>query len=203
MGGQNRQADRTAPSAWARRERRRRWLTGGLVAAGALAVIGLCVFLIRQELQPPPPLTGESIPIQSARHIALGESHEPYDSDPPTSGPHYAEAAKAGFYSEAPPDEQLVHNLEHGYVILWYSCTGLSDPECEDLQSDLRDVMNRAGNSPRTGTPKLIAVPRPSLTARIALTGWGWLDTLDSFDAERISNFIRAFRDRGPEPSAP
>ncbi len=203
MGRGNRKADQIAPSAWARQERRRRWLTRGLLAAGALAVIGVCAFLIWQELQPAPPRPGSSIPIQTARHIDLGQSHEPYSSDPPTSGPHYAQPAQAGFYSEAQPDEQLVHNLEHGYVILWYSCSSLSDPECVKLQADLQEVMARAGNSPRTGTPKLIAAPRPGLTARITVTSWGWLDSLDSFDVERILTFIRASRDRAPEPSAP
>lgn len=202
MGSRPRRVNRITLGKRARRERRRRWLTGGLLAAGALAFIALFAFLIRQQVQPTP-RTGESVPIQSARHIALGESHEPYNSDPPTSGPHYAQPAEAGFYAKAPPDEQLVHNLEHGYVILWYSCAGLPNADCDKLQSDLREVMDRAGNSPRTGTPKLIAVLRPSMTARIALTSWGWLDTLDSFDADRILNFIRTLRDRAPEPSAP
>lgn len=203
MTGRTRGVAPASRTAWELRESRRRWLKAGLLAAGALAVIAVCAFLIWQELQPTPPRPGSSVPIQTARHIDPGETHEPYNSDPPTSGPHYAQPAGAGFYPEAPPDEQLVHNLEHGYVILWYSCSSLSDAGCEKLQADLQEVMARAGNSSRTGTPKLIAVPRPSLTARIALTSWGYLESLDSFDAEQILTFIRASRDHAPEPSAP
>jgi hypothetical protein len=31
------------------------------------------------------------------------------------------------------------------------------------------------------------------------LTAWGWLDKLDSFDEKRMTAFINAHRDRGPE----
>ena len=36
------------------------------------------------------------------------------------------------------PDEQLVHNLEHGYVIVYFSCSGLSERACGNLQNDIR-----------------------------------------------------------------
>src|SRR6185436_3509445 len=120
--------------------------------------------------------TGEDVSIQYAGHIEPGEDHTPYNSDPPTSGEHYPVPAEAGFYTaedEVPPDEQLVHNLEHGYVIIWYNCDDLTDDECEQLQDDIRFAMENAGNSPNTGTPKLIAVPRPGMDALIALTTWG------------------------------
>jgi len=48
-----------------------------------------------------------------------------YDTIPPSNGPHFPEPAtpnKSFFYTAAdrPPMEDLVHNLEHGYTILWY-----------------------------------------------------------------------------------
>jgi hypothetical protein len=63
--------------------------------------------------------------------------------------------------------------------------------------------MKKAGNSPVTNTPKLIAVPRPTMDALLALTTWGRLDKFEIFDEERIVNFIHAFRDKAPEPNAP
>lgn len=39
----------------------------------------------------------ESVPTQFPEHIQPGESHEPYNSDPPTSGSHYSEPAPPGF----------------------------------------------------------------------------------------------------------
>ncbi|MGH2522183.1 MAG: DUF3105 domain-containing protein, partial [Anaerolineales bacterium] len=136
-------------------------------------------------------------------HIQPGEPHEPYNSDPPTSGAHYAQPANAGFYTEAPPDEHLVHSLEHGYVVIWYNCQNLTTEACEQLQANIEAVMQKAGDSPITHTPKLIAVPRPTMDTELALTTWGRLDKFDTFDEERILNFIRAFRDKAPEPNVP
>lgn len=192
---------RARQSEWARRAERRRWLIIGAWIAAGLALTALIIYLVWQENRPIP-RTGEEVPIQSAAHIDVGQPHEAYNSNPPTSGPHYAEPAKGGFYEEAPPDEQLVHNLEHGYVILWYNCNALTSGQCDQLKQQLRDTMSRAGNSTRTGTPKLIAVPRPTLDVQLALTTWGRLDKFDGFDRERIVNFIRAFRDHAPEPTA-
>ncbi len=47
-----------------------------------------------------------------------------YSTVPPTSGPHFAQPVIADrkLYTPAdkPPMENLVHNLEHGYTVLWY-----------------------------------------------------------------------------------
>jgi hypothetical protein len=200
---------RARQSEWARRAERRRWLIIGAWIAAGLALTALIIYLAWKENQPIP-RTGEDVPTQSAAHIDNGQSHEPYNSDPPTSGPHYVEPAKGGFYEEAPQDEQLVHNLEHGYVIIWYNCQrspsgdgALTAGQCDQLKQQLRDTMARGGNSTRTGTPKLIAVPRPTLDTQLALTTWGRLDKFEAFDQNRILNFIRAFRDHAPEPNAP
>ena len=42
-----------------------------------------------------------------------------YNTNPPTTGRHYEIPAEDGIYGEAPQDEQLVHTLEHGRVIIW------------------------------------------------------------------------------------
>ena len=119
-----------------RRERHRRqlvlqlfWSVVAVVAVVALGYVGL------QALKPRP---GVNVPIMAVRHIQIGEQHEPYNSDPPTSGPHYAQPAQAGFYDEALPDEQLVHNLEHGYIVIWYNCTSLEETACEDFKEQIR-----------------------------------------------------------------
>jgi hypothetical protein len=174
---------------------------GAWVAAGVL-IVGMIVYLVWKQAQPIP-RTGEDVPIQGASHISVGQPHEPYNSNPPTSGPHYDDPAEAGFYDAAPPDEQLVHNLEHGYVIIWYNCAQLSDSQCSQLKSEIKGVMQSAGNSLITNTPKLIAVPRTEMETQLALTTWGRLDKFDAFDRQRILNFIQVFRDKAPESNAP
>jgi hypothetical protein len=44
-----------------------------------------------------------------------------YPSVPPASGPHNAQPLGAGVYSTAPPIDQLIHSLEHGASVVWYS----------------------------------------------------------------------------------
>jgi hypothetical protein len=175
-------------------------MIGGWAAAGVLfvAMIGYLAWKQAQPVQK----TGENIPIMSADHIPVGAPHEPYNSNPPTSGPHYENPAEAGFYEVAPADEALVHNLEHGYVIISYNCSALTASQCDRLKTQIREVMGSAGTSLITGTPKLIGVPRTNMETQLALTSWGRLDKFDQFDRERILSFIKFFRDQAPEPQA-
>ena len=195
------QTTRKSPRETQRAKRQRQQVLGR-VAWSLIGLIGVVIvgYIVWGAFRPKP---GQSVPQLPASHIQPGASHEPYNSDPPTSGPHYVEPAQGGFYNETPSDEQLVHNLEHGYVILWYNCSDLTSSQCDRLKSQIRGAMQAAGNSTLTSTPKLIAVPRPTLDTQLALTTWGRLDKFDAFDQNRIVNFIRAFRDHAPEPNAP
>jgi len=61
----------------------------------------------------------------SAGHIEPGTTKKvKYSTVPPSSGPHYDQPAVSDrkFYTAAdrPKMEVLVHNLEHGYTVLWY-----------------------------------------------------------------------------------
>jgi len=184
-----------------RAERRRRQLVGraawGLAGVAALSLIGYGVW---NSIRPKP---GQSVLIQGRAHIQVGDPHEPYNTNPPTSGPHAA-PVRTRFYDEAPPDENLVHNLEHGYVILWYNCDSLEEAECQDFKAQIKDVMERTKPVAfTTDAKKLIAVPRPGLDALIALTSWGRIDKLTSFDEVEITQFIKDFRNKAPEPGAP
>jgi len=190
-----------------KQELRRRERNQGQVALrlfwSAAIVVGL-IAIGYSVLQLSKPQLGISIPVMSsARHIQIGEQHEVYNSDPPTSGPHYAEPAQAGFYNEALPDEQLVHNLEHGYVIIWYNCTSLGGTACQNFKTQIQAVMDQAGPVSVSGSNKLIAVPRPSLVGSLAASSWGRLYQPDAFNADELLLFIKDFRNKAPEPGAP
>jgi hypothetical protein len=118
-------------------------------------------------------------------------SRSNYNSDPPTSGWHYDEPARAGFCETPLPDEQLVHNLEHGHVVISYDCGKLAD--CENVKAELGRLVE---NFQRW---KIVAVARENTDAAIALTAWGRIDKMDSYDENRIRAFVRRWRNRGPE----
>lgn len=185
-----------------RRQRRARQqlLTRTLVVLGAVVAIALLSYGVWNLVRPK---LGQGLPQQARTHISVGDPHEPYNSDPPTSGPH-ASPVDAGFYESAPPDENLVHNLEHGYIILWYNCSALDEAKCQGLTAQIQAVLERARPAViTTGAKKLIAVPRPSLDTAIALTSWGRLYKLAAFDEAQILQFIYDNRGQAPEGSAP
>lgn len=131
---------------------------------------------------------------RSYRSPAGGAPHTAYNSDPPTGGWHYDTPWDPGFYDQQVADEYLVHNLEHGYVVISYDCSKLAD--CEGTKAKIRQVMQYYDNW------KLVAVPRKSADAAIALTAWDWLEKLGGYDDAKMTAFINARRDRGPEKTA-
>ena len=179
----NRKQKRTANFIW------------GGIGVVVLAIIGIIIW------QGVKPAAGESIPVMlSSPHIPTDTDPGKYNSDPPTSGPHYAEEARAGFFDSNNytfPAGYLVHNLEHGYVIFWYNCDLLDEAGCIDLKEQIQSVMDNLGGA------KLIAYPWPSLDVPLVMTSWGRLEKFEGFDADKAKAFYRANLNRAPEPDAP
>jgi hypothetical protein len=81
----------------------------------------------------------------SGEHIPQGAI--PYDAAPPSSGPHrpnWVTLARPFYTADDRPEvPMLVHNLEHGYTILWYDETITDDDQAlkdlEDLSSKFSD----------------------------------------------------------------
>jgi hypothetical protein len=79
-----------------------------------------------------------------------------YSVSPPSSGPHYATWAPFDkkFYSldDRPPVANLVHNLEHGYTILWYK---------DSIGQDQKDQIEKISKAklPDSSNGKFIAAP--------------------------------------------
>lgn len=71
----------------------------------------------------------------------------PYEDAPPAFGTHYSEwdTIERKFYSaeDRPDVGMLVHNLEHGYTLLWYDETIAADAEAMD---QLRGIASKFGD---------------------------------------------------------
>ena len=152
------------------------------------------------------PLLGTKQTDLGRKHVTVGSLATP-SADLATSGDHYAEWTKAGVYDTPQNDGNLIHSMEHGYVILSYKCkvksekleeatVSAEDAGCQELLDQLAKVYEKKGKR------KLIVVPRPQMDTRITLTAWDYIDKLGSFDSERIEKFIDAYRDQGPERTA-
>jgi hypothetical protein len=183
-------------------KRRRKQLQSRLIWGGI--GIGIIVLFGVMIWDSSPPVGEERFPIMSADHIPDSTKPEEYNSDPPTSGPHYSEGLPAGFYDETDlshlspyPVGHLVHNLEHGYIIFWYNCDVIEEAECLDLKSQIQEYL---GDSP---IKKLIAFPWKSIDVPLVLTSWGYMLELEGFDSTIAKDFIERNRMRAPEPNAP
>ena len=182
-----------------RNERRRSYLIWGGIGAVVLAIIGYFVWVNVR------PQAGESVQVMPSRdHVQEGTDPGPFNTDPPSSGEHYASALPAGFYSDADserlgeyPEGYLVHSLEHGYVIFWYNCEAAAVTDCGELQNQIREVMNEFDNF------KVIAFPWSSIEVPVAMTSWGHMLKMEEFDANAAEDFIDRNRFQAPEPNAP
>lgn len=180
------------------KQHRQQFVTRLIWGAASVAVLGIIGLIVWQFAKP---AAGEVVPIMAdTSHIETDSDPGTYNSDPPTSGPHYAQEANAGFFDAniyTHPAGYLVHNLEHGYVIFWYNCNLLDETACSDLKSQIRSVMDELGGV------KLIAYPWDSIDVPLVITSWGHLQRFETFDAEQAKAFYHANLNRAPEPNAP
>ncbi len=123
-------------------------------------------------------------------HVDTTQTVE-YSTSPPTSGDHWKLPARCGFYEEGLPDEQIVHNLEHGNIVVSYN---LSSDEKVD---QLKDALDGIGLSSIWGvTRSYDKIP----SGTISLAAWGVMDTMEEVDSERINTFFETYSGAlGPE----
>ena len=159
-----------------RRRHRQAMVLPIIVAAAAVLAVGA---LIYEAARPRP---GLAVADLGNQHIAFPETAT-YNSTPPTSGPHYESLARWGIHTEPVQNELQVHNLEDGGVMVQYNC-----PEgCPDVIDDLAAIVQRYDR-------QVILAPYPDMDARIALTAWGRIDTLERVNESRIVAFIETYR---------
>ncbi|MCI0619496.1 DUF3105 domain-containing protein [Candidatus Wolfebacteria bacterium] len=171
----------------ARTRRIKKWSLGVAV----VAIVGYLVFLIARSMIPAGEDMSRAIPIQGDNHIPVGATHEPYTSNPPTSGPHYAEPARPGFREgETIADEHLIHSLEHGLIWISYR---------PDVLPEVAEALKQFDNG------LTVITERSANDADIAVAAWGRLDsfdvgdTLSEADRVRIRDFLKRYTNRGPE----
>lgn len=156
------------------------WIIGAVVVAALIAVP-----IVIEAVQAAD-LPGERFSNQGNRHVQLGAAIPPYNSDPPTSGPHTESIAAWGTYGpdDAMPDEMLVHNMEDGGVIFWYR--PVEDPE--EMQARISALESLA-----SGHRHVVIVPRAEMPTEYALTAWQRLQRFDDIDEEGMRAFLRAY----------
>jgi hypothetical protein len=102
----------------------------------------------------------QSYPGLSPEHLGSPDAKVKYNSFPPSSGPHYQQPAPWGLYPDPIKQPILVHNLEHGGIVIQYG-SDVSEDDVKKLQSFYQD-----------DPYGLVVAPLPKLGTKIALTAW-------------------------------
>lgn len=151
-----------------------------------LVVVGGLVALV--VFDPPPP--GVEFPSLGNEHIAsVSEPHIPYNSSPPSSGPHVGTLFPWGEVSTEPvPPELFAHNLEDGGIVLTY--------DCPDGCPDFVDGLGQLAEGRVIVTPyRGIADPdgTPHRGAAVAWTRVFYFDELTDATVSEIETFISLY----------
>ena len=155
-----------------------------------LAVIGAFVFVFTRPA-PERKRVGEAIPEQGREHLTQGSTqHPPYNSNPPTSGPHWPQQAECKIYTQEVPDEAAIHSLEHGAIWISYK-----DKNDKKLLAELTSLVKK-------NSSKILLSPRSKNDLAIAIASWGRLLKLEEFDEQQTNDFIKANINNSPEPFA-
>lgn len=133
---------------------------------------------------------GEYIPaVDPPQHI-IGTTE--YPSLPPTSGYHAMSPAEWGYYENTVTDEEMVHNLEHGAVIIFYNPQLITATELGKLITTFNNLYKRDHHT--------ILQKRFDLNATVAMTAWEYrLMLRDNATLDAVNTFFSEHIARGPE----
>ena len=162
------------------------WWIAGIALFGAL-IGGIVWAIIANKPAPLGEDFSRAMPDEGATHVTEGEKVT-YQSQPPTSGDHWPDPLRDGIYDIEKPDEAIVHSLEHGRIWISYR------PDIPDeIKEQVRAIAKRE--------VRVIVTPRAANATDIALAAWNRLDTFskEEFNESRVRDFIRRYRDKGPE----
>ena len=140
--------------------------------------------------------TVQNVAAKSRKHVTSLNDKVKYNTTPPSNGSHYFSPAIWDFYTSPANPIQVVHNEEHGGVILWWGSRVPSS-----TVSKIRDFYQSSPNG-------VLGTPYPALGSKVALTAWtapaggmgtGHVAVCRSFDEKAFTTFRNAYRGKGPE----
>ena len=126
-------------------------------------------------------------------HLIGGQSAD-YTVLPPYGEEHDPRPLPCGIYSSTPTFEMVVHAMEHGAVVLWYTPN--------DLNADGIAALTEIASQHLNDNDYAIQAPYGGLETPLMLVAWGVRLPLDGVDERAIEQFFDEFHDEAPEPLA-
>jgi hypothetical protein len=147
----------------------------------------------RVEIDRPAPLPGSHVPVGTVVQ---------WNSNPPSSGPHFPIWAAFKAYDVAVPRGYYVHDLEHGAVVLLSNC---GDAGCPDVVAALQAASDALPDDPSCTSlgegvrVRTVITPDPLLDVPVAAAAWGWVYKAECVDLPSLRDFVLAHYGQGPE----
>lgn len=196
-----RQIEEERNAARRRAARKRNLITWGVVVVVTSLVVAL-IYIQKQE-ESGPVGVGETAAgcteietpeEQGATHVDDGTPVQ-YSTSPPTSGDHWANPAPSGFNPPSSlgetPIERIVHNMEHGQIIVWYS------PDAP--ASVIDDIEGYFDNT--SAASSLLGEPYEAIESpyNFTITAWGGTQSCQEVSESVLDEFRERFQGKGPE----
>ena len=173
-----------------------------LLIVGGILVVGVIVLIVVMiTISGPNPSAGTLQADKGGGHVADGTNvragdASAYASLPGTSGPHWGTPDNWGIYTQPQAESQVIHNLEHGGIVVWYQADQLDATSLQQLtdwvQSQVRSTRFKVILSPWAGA---------DFGHPIAITAWNYLLYQDPLDLGAVQGFMDAHYGRSPEPN--
>lgn len=126
-----------------------------------------------------------------------------YNSNPPSSGPHYPVWANFQEFATPLEDGYLVHSLEHGAVALLYagpsSSTSVLNAEDMDALRKIRDSLPTDPACDPATRVRVVIAPSRKLDVAVAAAAWGWTYRAKCVDVPTLSQFVKDHYAHSPE----
>ena len=160
----------------------------------AVLILGSGVF-VGLKRHPPQPRLGVAQANEGRDHFQDNGYNPPYKAKIPTSGPHTSEG-RWGVSPQQIPDRNVIHNMEHGGVVISYR-PDLDSSTVTKLQSLLGPPYTESNFTPS----KVILMPRREQQKLIVLASWDRVLGLDYFDKQKIIDYYHTNEGKSPEPA--
>jgi hypothetical protein len=145
------------------------------------------------------------VPPGQGVHVNSLTKKFPWNTDPPSNGQHYPLWAVWGFYTQPVNPRMVVHNQEHGGVILWWG-TNVPASTVDQLRSFYNEQPDGTFGTPYAKLGSKVAISAwtgdPAKYTQNGYYGQGHLaicPRLDGATLKAFEAFRNAYRGKGPE----
>lgn len=142
----------------------------------------------------------QTFPPMGRQHVESVRSGFQYNSFPPTSGPHFGIPAVFNIYDQPVPEIRLVHNLEHGAIVVQYGSKVPQQTVQQIAAWYSKDPLGLVV-APLLPASEIKAKAPAGYESKIFLTAWTHLATCTTFDEGAFDHFRDDYR--GPDGDAP